>query len=177
MDNLTPTQLLETFPKAITFIKSEARELQQKLEDLQKELEKDLSRVYTKYNGFTKWFFVNMYGAFYIYDEQRIKEKIKRAERFIRIDEWKRKPPSKGTITDVEINAAKQVPLVEISNLSVRNGFANCPFHDEKTASFKIYPDNRYHCFSCQKNGDVIDLVMHQHNLNFISAVKYLIKR
>ena len=39
-----------------------------------------------------------------------------------------------------------------------RNGFANCPFHTERTASMKVYPDS-FHCYGCGKHGDVIDFV------------------
>lgn len=35
-------------------------------------------------------------------------------------------------------------------------GFAACPFHSEKTPSFKIH-DGRGHCFGCGWHGDVID--------------------
>lgn len=35
-----------------------------------------------------------------------------------------------------------------------------CPFHDEKTPSFKITPDgSRFKCFGCQASGDVVDFV------------------
>lgn len=33
-----------------------------------------------------------------------------------------------------------------------------CPFHKEKTASFTVYTD-RYHCFGCGADGDVLDFV------------------
>lgn len=36
-----------------------------------------------------------------------------------------------------------------------RNGMARCPFHDDHTPSLKV--DERYHCFGCQVDGDVID--------------------
>ena len=36
-----------------------------------------------------------------------------------------------------------------------RNGMACCPFHDDKHPSMKV--DRRFHCFSCQADGDVID--------------------
>lgn len=37
-----------------------------------------------------------------------------------------------------------------------RAGFARCPFHNERTASFKIH-NNHGHCFGCGWDGDVID--------------------
>ena len=36
-----------------------------------------------------------------------------------------------------------------------RNGMACCPFHNDKTPSMKL--DQRYHCFGCGADGDVID--------------------
>lgn len=39
-----------------------------------------------------------------------------------------------------------------------RHGFANCPFHREKTASLKLYNDS-FFCFGCEKGGDTIALV------------------
>lgn len=36
-----------------------------------------------------------------------------------------------------------------------RNGMACCPFHDDHTPSLKL--DQRYHCFGCGADGDVID--------------------
>ena len=38
-----------------------------------------------------------------------------------------------------------------------RNGMCRCPFHDDKTPSMKV--DERFHCFGCGADGDVIDFV------------------
>ncbi len=38
-----------------------------------------------------------------------------------------------------------------------RNGMARCPFHNDQTPSMKV--DERFHCFGCQADGDVIDFV------------------
>lgn len=41
---------------------------------------------------------------------------------------------------------------------------ARCPFHDEKTASFTVYPDTKsFYCFGCMAGGDVIDFAKRQH--------------
>lgn len=39
-----------------------------------------------------------------------------------------------------------------------RAGFVNCPFHQERTASMKLY-DDHFYCFGCHNSGDVITLV------------------
>ena len=38
-----------------------------------------------------------------------------------------------------------------------RNGMARCVFHEDRNPSMKL--DKRYHCFACQADGDVINLV------------------
>ncbi|MXW07001.1 MAG: DNA primase [Gammaproteobacteria bacterium] len=50
-----------------------------------------------------------------------------------------------------------------------------CPFHQEKTPSFHVYPvDQTYHCYGCGAHGSMIDFVMHQKGLKFPEAVKML---
>lgn len=55
-----------------------------------------------------------------------------------------------------------------------RKGFAKCPFHNEKTASFHVYKDGTYHCFGCGAHGDVITFVMNMQNLSFSEACEML---
>ena len=38
-----------------------------------------------------------------------------------------------------------------------RNGMACCPFHEDKNPSMKV--DQRFHCFGCGEDGDVIDFI------------------
>lgn len=55
------------------------------------------------------------------------------------------------------------------------HGFARCPFHSEKTASFKAYPGVRgFHCFGCGASGSVIDLVMKLFDCSVGDACKRL---
>ncbi len=49
-------------------------------------------------------------------------------------------------------------------------GFAHCPFHNEKTASFKVFDNNSYYCFGCGEHGDVIDFIRKIENLSFEDA-------
>lgn len=82
-------------------------------------------------------------------------------------------------IGDSEIEQARHVPLSDlIPNLKPKSGklVCCCPFHDEKTPSFTVFKDNHYHCFGCQANGDAIDFVRETMHLDFIKAVKYLLK-
>ena len=54
-----------------------------------------------------------------------------------------------------------------------RKGFCCCPFHEEKTASMKIYKDS-YHCFGCGASGDIFSFVMGMDNCDFKTAFKSL---
>lgn len=49
-------------------------------------------------------------------------------------------------------------------------GFANCPFHNEKTPSLKTH-DNHYKCFGCGASGGVIDFVMWKFGITFHQAI------
>lgn len=53
-----------------------------------------------------------------------------------------------------------------------------CPFHNEKTPSFTVYPETAsYYCFGCGAGGDVINFVRNIENLDYIEAVKLLADR
>ena len=66
--------------------------------------------------------------------------------------------------------------IIESAGVTLnRNGFGLCPFHDEKTPSFKVFPDNRFKCFGgCGEHGDVIDFVQKFYGLSFQDALKHL---
>lgn len=55
-----------------------------------------------------------------------------------------------------------------------RAGYAHCPFHKEKTASFKIQNRQFGHCFGCNKNADAVTLTMEKLGLDYIGAVRRL---
>ncbi|OHE89597.1 MAG: DNA primase, partial [Verrucomicrobia bacterium RIFCSPLOWO2_12_FULL_64_8] len=53
-----------------------------------------------------------------------------------------------------------------------------CPFHQEKTPSFYVNPDNGfYKCFGCGKAGDAITFVRETEGLGFTEAVEALAQR
>jgi DNA primase len=59
-----------------------------------------------------------------------------------------------------------------------RNLVGLCPFHNEKTGSFVVYPENgSYYCFGCGKGGDIITFTMEVENLDYIDAVRRLADR
>jgi hypothetical protein len=71
---------------------------------------------------------------------------------------------------------AKEIPLLSLYSFqrlrrTGRRYTALCPFHTEKTPSFVIYPDNSFHCFGCEANGDAIEFVKLLKDCSFSDAV------
>lgn len=53
-----------------------------------------------------------------------------------------------------------------------------CPFHNEKTPSFVVDTNRQsYHCFGCDKGGDIFRFFMDKDNMTFVDAVKMLASR
>ncbi len=73
------------------------------------------------------------------------------------------------------------VSLVEqYTRLEKKSGrwWACCPFHNEKTPSFTVNPENNmYYCFGCHKGGSLIGFLMEMENLSFADAVEQLAKK
>jgi DNA primase len=59
---------------------------------------------------------------------------------------------------------------------SGRSYKANCPFHQERTPSFHVFPDRQtWRCFgACAAGGDVFTFVMRAGNLEFAEALRQL---
>lgn len=75
-------------------------------------------------------------------------------------------------------------PIVEVIGSYIplkqagKNFRALCPFHSEKAPSFYISPEKGlYHCFGCEKSGNVFTFLMEYNKLTFFQAVKFLGER
>ncbi len=83
---------------------------------------------------------------------------------------------------DLKEELKNRIKLSEIISKKVilkkksENSFIGlCPFHSEKTPSFHVHDEKQfYHCFGCEKHGDIFSFVMETDNLDFYSALKYL---
>jgi hypothetical protein len=85
-------------------------------------------------------------------------------------------------ITEEDIERAKHVPIETVFPTKLRKmgnrGIGLCPLHGEKTSSFTVYlKENTWHCFGCHEGRDVVDLVMKLEGLDFLQAVKKLLKK
>ncbi len=53
-----------------------------------------------------------------------------------------------------------------------------CPFHNEKTPSFTVYPESQsFFCFGCGAGGEVISFIRRAENLDYTEAVRLLCDR
>ena len=83
---------------------------------------------------------------------------------------------------DLKEEIKNRIKLSEIISKKVilkkksENSFIGlCPFHSEKTPSFHVHDEKQfYHCFGCEKHGDIFSFTMESDNLDFYSALKYL---
>ena len=77
--------------------------------------------------------------------------------------------------TDIVDLIQSRVPLQKAG----RNFKANCPFHNEKTPSFIVFPDRgTWHCFgACGTGGDAFSFIQRADNLTFSEALSRLAER
>jgi DNA primase len=76
--------------------------------------------------------------------------------------------------TDIVALVSETVPLRQKGRLF----WGLCPFHGEKTPSFKVDPATQlWHCFGCALGGDAFGFVMRTQNLEFPDAVRLLADR
>ncbi|MCH5316366.1 MAG: DNA primase [Eubacterium sp.] len=53
-----------------------------------------------------------------------------------------------------------------------------CPFHNEKTPSFTVYPETQsFYCFGCGAGGDAVTFIRKIENLDYTDAVRALAER
>ena len=85
-------------------------------------------------------------------------------------------------IPEIEIRVAKEQNSVRdvLRKYGIwvnKSGFCECIFHDgDREPSMKIY-DDKFHCFGCGADGDVITLVKHLENCYAKEAIEILLGR
>ena len=88
------------------------------------------------------------------------------------------------TVTDVVDRVRERTDIVEVvgQHVQLRKAGKNfkglCPFHQEKTPSFVVFPDSQnFHCFGCGAGGDVFNFVMQIDRVDFRDALRELAQR
>ncbi len=73
--------------------------------------------------------------------------------------------------TDVVALVQRYLPL----RRSGRSWSACCPFHQERTPSFHVWPETqRWKCFSCSRSGDAFAFLMEKEGVEFPEALRML---
>lgn len=84
---------------------------------------------------------------------------------------------SEQFIEELKLNSDVESVISSYVNLKRggRNVVGLCPFHNEKSPSFTVYPDTQsFYCFGCGAGGDVITFIKRIENLEYIDAIKFL---
>lgn len=81
-----------------------------------------------------------------------------------------------------EVKDQNNIVEVIAERIKLESGGLNfkacCPFHSEKTPSFFVNPSlQRYRCFGCGANGDVLDFLQNFEGVTFYEALKTLADR
>lgn len=78
--------------------------------------------------------------------------------------------------TDIVGIAGEYVRLKKLG--ATRTYVGLCPFHSEKTPSFRVHSDHQFFkCFGCGQGGDVFKFVQEMERLSFYEALKQLAER
>ena len=113
----------------------------------------DMHIVFLRNNSFTNQKILSYFCK--MAERNEIKEEIKRVANIVEI-------------------VGEYVPLKQRG----RNFLGLCPFHEEKTPSFTVFPEtNIYKCFGCGKSGDAFSFMMEYHGMGFREAMKTLAAR
>lgn len=85
-------------------------------------------------------------------------------------------------IAEVRERAARQAYDIINEHVALKRSGSRwkglCPFHDEKSPSFIVNPENgTFHCFGCGEGGDAIDFIQRREGEGFRWAVEFLAQR
>ena len=174
--------LLEIFPEAKEIIPEKIREWQETVDRKEKEI-RDLLQSFSKMNlnEFDEWMADEAIKVFLIPELIECEKHIFRLKRLLALSDPNNRKISGYQDFQEKIEKAREYPIVELaqSHMELKasgNRFISlCPFHNEKTPSFFIYPEtNTFHCFGCQESGDVIKLTMALCGVEFKDAIEML---
>ena len=172
----TDKELLKIFPEAKEVILEKIQEWEEERDRFSETIKKKLTLIKRQLSDeFSQWFWREWVK---ISDGAELLKAENQISRLKRLQSVASGRVLKGRLTDEQIQQAKTVPIESlISQQLKRSGdklVGLCPLHNEKTASFFIYPQNTFYCFGCQLGGDVIELIVLLHGFNFSEAVRWL---
>ena len=77
-----------------------------------------------------------------------------------------------------KIDVVEEVGLVVALQRSGKSYKGHCPFHNERTPSFYVFPESQtWRCFGCNEGGDAFTFVEKQQGVDFREALHYLAEK
>src|SRR5438309_1436219 len=77
-----------------------------------------------------------------------------------------------------KIDVVEEIGLVVALQKSGKAFKGLCPFHNERTPSFYVFPESQtWRCFGCNEGGDLFSFVQAQQGLEFRDALMYLAEK
>lgn len=157
---------------------SECLNRQQQLQNEQRERAKIIDKLPEKDKWYweewdTIWFsefvYINKWLKYWNTLYQKVSNDYKEAYTF------------NDSISDEDVEKAKEYLIEDLYPGELKKSgsrlIGKCPFHEEKTGSFFIFPENTWYCFgACKEGGDVISFYQKLNDYDFLEAVKYLRK-
>lgn len=170
-------ELLEIFCPEKKMLRFKIKEWQENCDEMKSEVKRVL-KVFKEKSEKDLWFAE-------IYINKLIYPNLLKAQRHIyrlkSLMTVSRNKKSRINNFNEQLEIARNYPIEILaqSKLDLKSAGKNfislCPFHQEKTPSFFIYPEhNNYHCYGCGAHGDQINLLMALEGIPFVEAVKML---
>lgn len=178
---LTDKELLETFPEARGIVPLKINEYKLAIREKEKEIQSQLKRIYSlEVDQFSEWFGEEIVNQFEMPGLAALEKNLFRLKRLEYLLNPKKESNNRFEFQE-KIEIARRYPIEELARNNIelkqsgRNFISLCPFHNEKHASFYIYPEtNSFYCFGCGIGGDILKLTMHLHGVEFKEAVQML---
>lgn len=83
-----------------------------------------------------------------------------------------------------EVVARSDIEQIIGSYVTLKRAGSNlvglCPFHNEKSPSFTVFPNDQhphFYCFGCGAGGDVVTFIRKAENLDYVAAIEFLAAR
>ena len=77
-----------------------------------------------------------------------------------------------------KVDVAEEISLVVALHKSGKTLKGLCPFHNERTPSFYVFPETQtWRCFGCNEGGDIFSFVQKQQGLEFRETLEYLAQK
>src|SRR5438270_12802753 len=77
-----------------------------------------------------------------------------------------------------KVDVVEEIGLVVALQKSGKAFKGLCPFHNERTPSFYVFPESQtWRCFGCNEGGDLFSFVQAQQGLEFRDALMYLAEK